>query len=1102
MRASRADRVEALDIGQRAFPSEFTAGVFDASQPGAGLRFVRSLGSDRALVVDDQGGKLVMQSTTPLEAASFGAPKRPVDLGLMQSGEGFRSVNPVVPVRISKRLRDGVSLGDDGEIAIVPASESDVTGTESSDRVFFANTQADTDVVVVPRPGGAEISWQLRSPSSPEQLTFDVDMPAGAILRRARSEHPIPGDPPRAIEIAKDGEALGYVYPPIAYDADQQPVKADASIDGKQIVVKVDHRDGDRRYPVFVDPEVVVVGQYTGAYQPWAGWFSAQQPAPATAPNYNRYGAAMNDPAYAYGLYASMPTNTYFDRSNTAVSWLYRAPPNSYIYRAGFANIAHKPLYDGLTFSRWYQGILGSAGTSWEPNVTYNNSRGGIGPNPFGPASGADSGVNHDFCVWNATRNGCYATENAAVNFTEQNYAAFGLHAQNDYNSSLIYTGAQKAYVTMGAAAVFLGDRRPPTVQTQPADRGWTDDTDAATHTLNARATDPGLGVNAITLTGATGGPVTKYAPCNQFAAPSCPLDWTTPTPLSYTLNEGTTTLSLKATDEVGNTSPDSADTTWTHKIDRSKPSLDTPTGPLWESREQSLTEATYDVTLTARDGDGAAPALRRAGVERLDFRLERTNGSVVLTAPDPAPQDCPASSCAKTRTWQLSTDSVDDGTYVVVATATDQIGHSATSSWNVTVDRRPPEPTDVQLEDYDDEASVATIGWNTDSDPEPATPPYSSEVRYRTGAGAWSAWQSTQSDLLEVLDVLAGTVIDLEVRTINSLGVASPTSSQSITATVYDSLTQDFPEGDAHGAVAAVTVVLHTTDGTIQPVGGLPVTVTDQAGARTTILTGEGGVAYFHGLTPGPHHVMPAQAGGVTATTSDELVIPAAGRAEHRMELVIDDDNDSLATRAADSSPDGPKDFMRCVADIPVRICTQFIGDGLRAIFVAEVLFGGRPDQYRADAFKHSYAVSRFTRTMLTKFKDDGPVSYAYAFARGHELDDRQSSDIRVRRASFMDTNNNFVGYNYTRKHPTRNGNQLCSTMRGKSKNARYARYRTGQDEVGVPPDGERTRLIFNNPFQPGRAGTGKPQDAGFYPEFKPCKYAHERYDQGYEGG
>ncbi len=161
-------RAEALEAGRRAFPDEFTSRPRGGLEPAPGLRLVKTLGDGAGLVQDVAGNKLLLASSLPLETKTAAGDEEPVDLALTQSADAFRSINPVAAVRIAKRSRDGVTFGDKA-FTITPASDTDVTGGETSDRVLFANALPDADVLISPRPAGAEIAWLLRSADSPER---------------------------------------------------------------------------------------------------------------------------------------------------------------------------------------------------------------------------------------------------------------------------------------------------------------------------------------------------------------------------------------------------------------------------------------------------------------------------------------------------------------------------------------------------------------------------------------------------------------------------------------------------------------------------------------------------------------------------------------------------------------------------------------------------------------------------------------------------------------------------------------------------------------------------------------------------------------------
>ena len=543
----------------------------------------------------------------------------------------------------------------------------------SDGRVFFANTQADTDFFVTPQPSGAELWWQLRSPASPERLVLNVDLPEGAVLRRARSKNPIPGDPPRAIEIARGDKALGYIYPPVAYDADHQPVASAAAIEGDRVVVTVEHRGKDLRYPLAVDPEVVQPNAYGSIG--WIGWNWAQDPAQATGANINRFGQARNDPAYARGLYTSMPTNNYFDPGKLA-QFSYRAPGNTYIYRAALGDQWHTPLSaNGYTYSLWYSGIMNAAFSAWQQPVNSVNQFGGVGSNPNGPTSQAYAGINHDFCFIPRCDRG---------QGEENNMVVFGIKAQNPYNGQRFYTYTYKGAVAIGYANIYLGDRRPPILVTPPTDKTWADDTDSPDHTRGVTGRDQGMGMSSLTMTGAAAGPQTKTSSCGGdiYRSP-CIADYGAN--FTYRLNEGTNALTLKAKDIVDNTSPTH---TWTEKIDRSPPSLSSPSGSLWDARNRSddrrhqgVYASTATLKATATDsGSGVADM-----EVYVDGVSQRSRGGYTTGA-------------TLDWNWDLATNGIADGTYTVTIVARDNITgqagapaarHQTTSQpFTITIDR------------------------------------------------------------------------------------------------------------------------------------------------------------------------------------------------------------------------------------------------------------------------------------------------------------------------------------------------------------------------------------------------------------------------------
>ena len=658
---------EALALTQRTFPEAARGRHFNGSNPAPDLEVIKQFGHGAALVENGEGQRFLLRSSSPLQVPTGNGGFVPLDLSLLEVSGGFSPRASGAPLRIARRLSGGLTFSQAG-FALRPEGRDDAELVEANDRAFAGEIAPDTDLMVAPRPMGAKISWVVRSPAASEELALDVDLPEGASLRRARSANPIPGDPPQAVEIVRGDEVLGYVYPPLAYDADGQPVPAEAKIQGSRIVTEVAHRDGDFRYPILVDPEVVQRNDYYT--WGWAGWrfgiaaSQIKQGTSASDPGINWFGAALNDPAYAPGMYESMPTNTYFDPGAYG-QWSYRAPGLSYIYRTQFGSVDHDPLVgNNSSFSRSVLGLMNSAYSAWESPVNFVNQYGGVGGNPF-IGDFAFAAANADFCF--QTR--CDRTKGG-----EQNYALFILQAKNDVNGQRFYTYDLKARMTQAYANVYLGDRRVPYATAAPASTTqWVND-QGGEHQAPVSAHDDGLGLKSFTLTGASGGTQTYTHPCTGDVYRSvCPKDVSTS--FTYRLSEGIRTLGFHARDIVDNQSPTH---TWTQRIDRSAPSI-AFSGSAFD-RRQSMPRSSYALTVTASDGNTSSNSARRSGATRI---RAVANGQTTIYDQS---QPCAGDSCQLVRDVPIDAAQLEPGANYVDVTAYDAVGNQRTQRFDFTV--------------------------------------------------------------------------------------------------------------------------------------------------------------------------------------------------------------------------------------------------------------------------------------------------------------------------------------------------------------------------------------------------------------------------------
>lgn len=632
-------------------------------------------------------------STLPLEAKRPTGALAPIDLSLQRTTGGVGTTNSLAPFRVDPLSAASVGFRDQDVSLRVHGGQRHTVQT-ANDRAFFANVLPDSDVSVMALPDGVEMSVLVRSPHAPERIVLDVTLPDGARLRQAIARDPIPGDPPRSLEIVRGKKTLGYIHPPIAIDADGEAVAATMSLDGHDVVLNVSHRDRDVHYPVNLDPEIRL---YSDRYADWLGWGWTQNRGGGGS-----FGATKNDCAYYCGLYQSVPTNTTLTNGSYA-QWYYTSPANSYIYRATFGGISHNPLNAfGQNHTRSYMGLLNGTATAWESNVNYINQAGVSGPNPYGPNSGAYYGLEHDFCF----NPRCDPKAAAA---TERNSAIFGFQAQNAFGGTAISSGPYKGTNTMAWASVYLGDRRPPSLTlAMPPSHEWSDEVAGTVHTVTVGSHDDGLRVYGVGLDGAaSGGGLVRHGCLGHVARSPCPADWSHA--IAYTLNEGISTLTGYGQDAVDNRTP-AAPGTWIEKIDRSKPKDIVLSGSAWDAR----TQPDDDGGLSGGLFDGAATlnvsaADDQSGVASIELQV---NGRRLR--PDHLqPASCTTSGCPRTmtRSFELLQSELPQGDYPVTVIVKDQLAdrpgvdasrHTETSSFEL-YSEGPTERTDASADSAED---------------------------------------------------------------------------------------------------------------------------------------------------------------------------------------------------------------------------------------------------------------------------------------------------------------------------------------------------------------------------------------------------------------
>jgi DNA-binding beta-propeller fold protein YncE len=242
---------QAARVTREAFPAVVNEPAGGPPKLPAGQR-ITGYPTDNAAQIDLPEGKHgLIESLEPIAVETGPGSMAPVNLSLAEAGGAFEPKTPIVPVRIAKKLGEGVSLGSTG-VSLTPVDEHGTAlggseGAVDGASVFYANTQTDTDTLVKPTALGFETYTVLRSVESPQELYFRVGLPEGASFVEAK-------DGSGAIEIVREGARIATILNPGAHDATGTSVPVSMSISGNTLTLSVADHSGEYQYPIVVDP--------------------------------------------------------------------------------------------------------------------------------------------------------------------------------------------------------------------------------------------------------------------------------------------------------------------------------------------------------------------------------------------------------------------------------------------------------------------------------------------------------------------------------------------------------------------------------------------------------------------------------------------------------------------------------------------------------------------------------------------------------------------------------------------------------------------------------------------------------------------------------
>jgi RHS repeat-associated protein len=621
---------EAVKLAAEEFPGAITSDVWREPKLRPGERIKRYLG-DFGIQLETSDGKPapLIESSVPLLAQTESG-KRPVELALEDEGSVQSSENAPTPVSYSEEPEDGAKLERSG-VRVRPADVRDsARSREVADRLAVPEALSDTDLYTQPTPAGFESHAILRSAQSPEQVSYELDLPVGAELRSR-------GD--GSAEVVRGEQRLTLINAPTAWDADGELVKAETAVDGHRLTVSVAHRDKDLKYPLLVDPEFREEWNWASGAVGWEdGWYRGT--------NVNgAFDSAYTDLPHRFGKGLYIWTRQTYINNGSWSEWRWNPPgTTSYVPRADLAVSSNAAA--GTCIGR---GIWG--GSKWDLQQIGDCT-------PL---------TNHwrtlctrSDCNWNVGTPGNYVQQSLYTRTSGQRY------------------DSNKGMSALRHAVVWSWDRDIPTFGS--VNRGATPSwTKRWTGTVSGPVRDTGLGMKSVTLKagssalsgrsrthGCTG---LRRSPCPAALDTGFAVDSNTQVGLSNL--EGKIDLNLAAYDVINRPNTLKWGEVW---LDRSGPSLNL-SGDLAGRNGQTLPSGEYGLTVNATDGvQGGTPAQARSGVRSVEIRVD---GQAVVPA---EPQSCAAGSCPLEKTWTLKTHELPPGEHRVEVTATDQLGNTTTS--------------------------------------------------------------------------------------------------------------------------------------------------------------------------------------------------------------------------------------------------------------------------------------------------------------------------------------------------------------------------------------------------------------------------------------
>jgi hypothetical protein len=589
-----------------AFPGQVGSGGYQ-SLPASGGRVLDRLGANDALVQRPHGSRAILESILPLDGKTAEGSPAPLNLKLHPHDGSFVPESSLVPVSIPTES-DGEVAFPSARFGLRVAGGAPAAGEQSGGSVLYPNVggrSRDTDALVRAMPTGADVSFLLRSHTSPQSQTLSFDLPMGWRLHDAR-------DPAGSVNVLSgSGKVMGRVLPPLAVDAQGQTVRARYHILGPdQLKLTVFHNAGDYAYPILVDPIISTDYQTTSMYSNWEQASNDSANFTASDPSGYSDWKMGEETTYSAGQYGE---------------YIYTPPAGAYVYELTESGVEHSP-----DKSEEYGGIWASSG-GWESGTWQNLTNGNNGSTAERTTTGSLSGDDYEYCAHGGGPGvTCPAQPSSPID--ANNLAVFGLEATGGNEGSS--NGADE----LSDATVYLSDTVTPTLTVSHSNyqQGhWTGTGDDYSDTVTATGSETsGLGMSELTIAGPSGFTATPHpsktwqcstAVPNVSNGKPAPMPCPSSVNTSFTystssLPEGDNAITVTATSAAGNT----ATKTWHILIDRTPPtaSVSCDQGTSGWSNAASST-----CTITGSDPNNSNGS-SGSGLATLEYRTQTNGGS------------------------------------------------------------------------------------------------------------------------------------------------------------------------------------------------------------------------------------------------------------------------------------------------------------------------------------------------------------------------------------------------------------------------------------------------------------------------------------------